>query len=321
MPMFNEERYVAICIESIIAQSFQDWELIIIDDFSNDLSYSIARSFSLRDHRISVAKNQEKGILPALNLAFSKSKGLLITRMDADDIMPRDKISKLYQKLMELGPGYVVSGKVQYFSDGHLDEGFKKYEAWINQQAYYREIYKECTLPSACWMAFKKDIVEIGAFEHSRYPEDYDLLFRIYKKGLQVHGLDEILHFWRDHSLRASRIDPNYQDQNFFDLKLHYFKSIDQLPQLPLFLWGAGRKGKKLAKLMERQAFAFRWLTQNERKIDKHIYGHLIESASQLRGTGAKQIIVAISDRAFQLRKDEIISQVHSEGNEYFYFC
>jgi glycosyltransferase involved in cell wall biosynthesis len=319
--MYNEEKYIQICIESIINQDFQDWELIIVDDFSQDFSFSIAESFASRDSRIKLMRNKVKGIIPALNLAFEKSKGVLITRMDADDIMPENKIGLLHQQLVDLGQGNIVSGKVKYFSESGLEDGFKRYEAWINERAYYRDIYKECTLPSACWMAFKKDIDKIGAFRNSRYPEDYDLLFRIYQNGLKIHGSDEILHFWRDHAERASRTDPNYRDQNFFDLKLYYFKMLDQQPHLPLFLWGAGKKGKQLAQLMISQNIAFKWVTQNQKKVGKHIYHQLIESTIELRSSAAKQIIVAISDKTFILRKDEIVRDVHAEENEYFYFC
>ena len=321
MPMFNEEKFIKVCIQSIIVQDFKFWELIIVDDFSTDCSYDLAKSFSEKDARISVRKNSRKGIIPALQLAFNLSKGDLITRMDADDIMPINKIAILHSNLVKYGRGNIVSGKVEYFSDGILQNGFKKYEAWINGQAFYPNIYKECTLPSACWMAYREDLKEIGAFDVSRYPEDYDLVFRMYQNKLKIHGIDQVLHLWRDHPARASRNDPHYQDQNFFPLKLFYFNQVDRMEQKPLYLWGAGKKGKLLARLMVEEEMSFIWVTQNEKKIGKHIYDQLLLDASQLKSEFDKQVITAISATDFNLKRSEILTEVHYYGNVYFHFC
>jgi glycosyltransferase involved in cell wall biosynthesis len=321
MPMFNEEKFIKVCIQSIIDQDFKFWELIIVDDFSTDSSYALANSFSEKDDRISVHKNSKKGIIPALQMAFDLSKGEMITRMDADDIMPTIKMAILHTHLLKYGRGNIVSGKVEYFSDGILQNGFKKYEAWINEQAFYPNIYKECTLPSACWMAYREDLKDMGAFQVSRYPEDYDLVFRMYQNKLKIHGIDEVLHLWRDHPARASRNDPHYQDQNFFPLKLFYFNKIDRMEEKPLYLWGAGKKGKLLARLMVAEGMSFTWVTQNEKKAGKHIYDQLLHDASQLKSMIDKQVITAISATGFNSKRSEILKEVHHHGNVYFHFC
>jgi len=321
MPVFNEELYLHSCIESIIKQSFRNWELIIVDDFSSDDSFSLLGQFANNDQRIKLLRNKEKGIIPALKLAFANTSGRLITRMDADDIMPQQKLERLSSNLRKLGSGNIVSGKVKYFSDGILNDGFLKYEHWINEQKFLENIYKECTLPSACWMAFKSDLLSIDAFNSSQYPEDYDLLFKFYEAKLRINGLDDVLHLWRDHPLRASRTDPNYADQNFFSLKVEAFKKIDLKSNSNLYLWGAGKKGKALAVELVKQGLPFRWVTQNQKKIGKHIYDVLIEDAKILSSNIDKQIITAISDRNFQDNKSHIIRQVHFSGNEYYQFC
>ncbi|GLR17952.1 glycosyl transferase [Portibacter lacus] len=321
MPVFNEEKYLDSCIQSIISQDFKNWELIIVDDFSTDNSFQLLGQFAIKDPRISIYKNENKGIIGALRLAFRKSKGHFITRMDADDIMPVDKLSSLWSEIQLLGPGHISSGMVEYFSDDVLFQGFKDYEKWINQQFYYTSIYKECTLPSACWMAHRSDLLRIQAFEISQYPEDYDLLFRFYEAGYTIHGIDKVLHLWRDHSERASRNDPNYADQNFFPLKIEYFRKIDHNDSIPLILWGAGKKGKSLAKLLLENEMPFRWITDNEKKIGKHIYEVLIEDAEILMEPTSKQIITAISDVNFQADRSHLIERVHFSGNQYFHFC
>jgi len=85
MPVFDAGSWLTNCLESIINQTEMDWELIAIDDFSTDNSFDILQQYSLKNDRIQIYKNQSKGIIPALQLAFQQSSGTYITRMDADD--------------------------------------------------------------------------------------------------------------------------------------------------------------------------------------------------------------------------------------------
>lgn len=321
MPVFNEEKHLEECVQSIINQDFKDWELIAIDDFSTDQSFQVLGQFGRIDERITVMQNDSKGIIPALKKAFLIAQGNLCTRMDADDIMPSHKLSKMVDRLSLLGKGHVVSGKVKYFSREQLQGGFIKYEGWINQQQYYGDIYRECTLPSACWMAYRSDLLEINAFIDTQYPEDYDLLFKFYKHDFTIHGIDHILHLWRDHPNRASRNDPHYKDQNFFPLKVNYFLELDRINTQPLYLWGAGQKGKSLAKTLLTQDIKFQWVTENHSKIGQNIYGVILQDSLSLRSPIDKQVITAISDKAFQKNRDDIVQAIHYSGNRYFHFC
>ncbi|WP_235297747.1 glycosyltransferase family 2 protein [Portibacter marinus] len=329
MPVYNEEKFLDTCISSIVEQSLEDWELICVDDFSTDESWNILGQWSDQDDRISIYRNEEKGIIPALRKAFSYVNGLMITRMDADDIMPVNKLAVMQDELSRRETGHLVSGKVKYFSEDRLGVGFRQYEKWINEQDYYGSIYKECTLPSACWMAYWSDLIKVNAFQKSEYPEDYDLLFRFYKHEFKICSIDQVLHFWRDHPDRASRIDPNYSDQNFFHLKVKYFIELDWDPEKQLIIWGAGRKGKSLVKTFIQQ-FAvslgrlphkFLWITENEKKIGKKIYGIELKPAAVLSHLYEKQVIIAISDQSFTAQKALKYKEYGLASNEIYEFC
>ena len=307
MPVFNAGSFLEECLESIINQSLQTWELVAIDDFSTDNSQEILKRYTKIDKRINCFSNSEKGIIPALKLAFSKSIHPLITRMDADDIMPLNKLQNLSDKLVELGPKHISTGKVKYFSNQALGNGFLKYEQWINgmvdKNTHFDNIYQECVIPSACWMAFREDLMAINAFDESEYPEDYDLVFRMYRAGYQISSSKEILHLWRDHPTRASRTDDNYSDQNFFHLKVKYFIELEYDKDKTLFLWGAGRKGKNIAKLLIQNDHAFRWVSNNEQKIGKNIYGKNIESSNSLSLSKTNRLLQQLLLLNFKLKK------------------
>ena len=92
MPIFNEEAFLKESIESVLEQSYKNVELIIIDDFSTDKSYSLAEQYSLKNSRIRLIRNLKKGKVSAFNLGFEKSSGDFICFFAGDDIMHKDSI-------------------------------------------------------------------------------------------------------------------------------------------------------------------------------------------------------------------------------------
>ena len=231
MPAKNAALFLKSCLDSIIGQSFQDWELLVVDDHSKDNSYNILQQYSQEDSRIKCLQNKGFGIIAALQTGYLESIGEYITRMDADDIMVVDKLKLMMASLKKATKPTVVAGKVKYISDGVLGEGFLKYQDWLNlqidQNNQYKEIYKECVIPSPCWMTTRVNFELCGGFDSSIYPEDYDLCFRFYQNRLAIMGVDEVLHLWRDHADRASRTDKHYAENSFLSLKFKYFLLLD----------------------------------------------------------------------------------------------
>ena len=195
-----------------------------MDNDSTDDSLAILRSYAARDARIRVFSNAPNSIILALRLALRASHGTWITRMDADDRMAPQKLALLRQALVDKGRGYLATGLVQYFSATKLGDGYRRYAAWLNaltwQSRNFDDRYKECVIPSPCWMCHREDLLRCGAFDSDRYPEDYDLAFRFYQGGLQVVGVPDLLHFWRDYGERSSRTSPHYSDNRFLDHKV-----------------------------------------------------------------------------------------------------
>ena len=92
MPIFNEECFLETSVESVLEQSYENIELIIVDDFSTDRSYSILEKYALKDSRIKLIKNLKKGKVAAFNLAFKQSSGDFICFFGGDDIMKEKSI-------------------------------------------------------------------------------------------------------------------------------------------------------------------------------------------------------------------------------------
>lgn len=322
MPVKNASPYLQACLESILAQEHKHWELLAVNDHSTDDSNDLLLAFAKKDQRIKIFQNEGEGIIPALQLAFKNAKGNFLTRMDADDLMAPNKLNLMLEVLKSNGPGHVCIGLVKYFADTKLGQGYINYEEWLNhlsrEENNWAEIYKECVIPSPCWMLHRSDFEQAGAFDSEWYPEDYDLCFRFRRAGLQIRSVKEVLHFWRDHSARFSRNDPNYVDHTFIDLKIHHFAQQDHQVEKQLYVWGAGKKGKRIASLLQKQGIEFHWFSNNPKKIGHRIHGVLIESDAQLDAAKANQLIIAIAN---QEEQQTIKHRMFGQKAQCFWFC
>lgn len=325
-PFKDTEHFIAGCLDSILSQTHTHWELIIVDDGSTDNSYNIVNAYAEEDSRIKLLKNTGNGIIEALRLAFEISTGDYITRMDSDDIMPEHKLETLLGNLLKNGKQHVATGLVAYFSEHGISDGYKKYEDWLNALTQtgsnYTEIYKECVIASPCWMLHREDFVAANAFNPNRYPEDYDLTFRFYKQGLKIIPCDTILHYWRDYQTRTSRTHDNYAENTFLDIKLHYFLMLDYKASRPLVVWGAGWKGKTIAKSLIQKNIPFEWICDNPNKIGKHIYNQQLKPFNQLELIERPQSIVTVANpKAQNDIKTYFKTQNMAPMTDYFFFC
>lgn len=328
MPAKNSGKFIFRTINSIIDQSYKNWELLIINDGSSDNTVEIVKKFQEKESRIKLYDNEEDpGIIPALRTAFRKSRGELITRMDSDDLMTKNKLHSMSSLLDEVGNGYVVTGAVKCFSDTGIEEGYIKYEKWLNtlilKERCYDEIFKECTIQSSSWMIHRDDLIKARKFDPEIYPEDYDLCFRFYKTGLKVRSVKQVIHYWRDHSGRVSRNDDRYKDQQFFDLKLKYFFELEYDRSKRLVVIGAGKKGKKLVKkILNSYQKSLIWISNNPRKTGKKIYGVKIEDQNILNSLKNMQIISAVS-AIYDIKeiKELFIDMDLKKNKDFYFFC
>ena len=326
IPFKNTAQFLPECLDSILKQTYSNWELLIIDDGSTDDSYQIVNNYAEEDKRIKLYKNNGEGIIAALRLAFEKSSGSYITRMDSDDIMPINKLEVLLNNLLLHGRKYLATGLVSYFSEQGINDGYKSYENWLNKLTLkgnnYSEIYKECVIPSPCWMVHKDDLLVCDAFNPDNYPEDYDLAFRFYKHQLKVIPCDKVLHYWRDYSYRTSRTHEHYAQNYFLEIKLIYFIELDYNSSRPLVIWGAGNKGKAIARMLIEKQVDFVWVCNNPKKIGKHIYDKKLHSFNHLKELNNAQSIITVANKESQQTiRSFFISSSKVAMEDYFFFC
>lgn len=210
MPVFNCEATIENCIKSILWQSFKNWELIVIDDNSVDLTLEILYHFAELDPRIKVFfDGMNKGLAYRLNQAIEISKGKFFARMDGDDISHPERLKKQAKYLNE-NPSCRIVGSRVIVIDGRNE---------ILGYYPYRKTHKDlCSkpwlgfyLPHSSWMG------NLEWFRENKYNisftkvQDYEFLLRNYKKNL-FFCLEDSLLAYRIHNniLIGKRIKSKY---------------------------------------------------------------------------------------------------------------
>lgn len=311
-PFKNTEKYIEETCKSITLQAYPKWEWILINDHSSEYEEKILQR-AIQKHPIKIINNEGFGIIDALKTGLKAATGNYITRMDADDLMPKDKLS-LFVNTLKNNEIDIVTGKVSYFSDSRISKGYLNYQKWLNNivdnHQYYEQIYRECTVASGNWMMKTSLLKEIDGFNNIEYPEDYDLLFKWYKHGLRIKGVDKVTHLWREHPDRTSRNHEHYQQKSFFNLKIKRFLKLDYDPKSTLVLNGTGKKANFVAKILLNNQIPFHWVSHQPEKFKGKVYGKEIQHYSSIQEQINVQVLNAV------MVNNEELYQVFSQKNE-----
>jgi len=196
MPVFNADQYVAESIDSVLSQTFRDFEFIIVDDGSTDKSLSVLKAYAERDSRIHLISRPNTGIVGALNDGLAEAKGEFVARMDADDLCRRDRFELQVKRLRE-EPGLVVLGSCATAIDptgsklGLINVPLSHEEIESKHLAGHSSIFH----PAA--MIRTESLRAVGGYRQGTCPcEDYDLWLRLGEMG-RLENLKEPLFIWR----------------------------------------------------------------------------------------------------------------------------
>lgn len=138
VPIYNREKSLDKCVESVLRQSFTDWELILVDDGSRDASYEVCKQYSRKDPRIKTFHQENQGANAARFLGYQKSNGDYITFLDSDDTLPITALADLYSYAVK---GYdIVKGIIDIVDENEQTIDFDK-TSKLNMEILGRENY------------------------------------------------------------------------------------------------------------------------------------------------------------------------------------
>lgn len=299
MPYHNAEKTLLECLDSILQQTLSTFELLAVDDGSNDRSTSILLEKQSQDKRIRLISPGRVGLVNALNLGLKAARTPLVARMDADDIMTPTRLEKQVA-FMQTHPKIALVGcLVEMFPKETIQGGFREYGRWLNRCITHEdisdEIYWESPLAHPS-VLFRKSLIEsVGGYRSGPFPEDYELWLRMNRAGLHFSKIEEILLQWRDHPNRLTRTDPRYSRLAFDTLRAHF---LNQDPRLkkgrPLVIWGAGRPTRKRAQHLLNLGYQTTvWVDVDPNKIGHRIKNVPVVSPEWLHNRFPKPFVLS----------------------------
>lgn len=300
LPCRNAAAFLHSCITSLEAQTCRDFEVIAVNDSSTDETPHILSIWAQQDARVRLMHTGSSGLVNALNVALEAATCPLIARMDADDVAYTRRFEKQL-KAFEADPDLVACGThVRYFPRDVVREGALRYESWLNSlsepQHIERDMFVECPIAHPTLMMRTEELRAAGGYRDRGWPEDYDLVLRLYSRHARMRNIPQVLLDWRERPDRISRNEARYSEDAFRRCKVFYLAST-VLWEAPIIIWGAGPVGKAFAREFLNQGLRVQaFVDIDERKIGQTIHGAPVMSPNELiaRRNGAF-IISAVS--------------------------
>lgn len=345
LPTFNGEKFIGESIDSIINQSFKDWELIIVNDCSNDSTLDIVNHYAHNDNRIKVISNEVNQKLPqSLNIGFQAAKSEYLTWTSDDNYYLPQALDKMVHFLDENPDCQMVVADMENIdAEGVLLGKFYSYDDEFM-------FYSNCV--GACFMYRKSAREAVGEYDPNWFlVEDYEYWLRILTKYKHIGRIDEILYRYRRHNDSLTETRKNeirkqlykLRKRNLNDIcqalknnkklltcvfiemkrigidKEHMQKFYDSYPNLKMIkpldnksevvIYGAGNYGERAFQILSERVLYF--ADGDIQKIGKEKLGKEIISLNQFMALEKQpKLVIAISN----MRVSEIIEDIISKG-------
>jgi glycosyltransferase involved in cell wall biosynthesis len=203
MPAYNAGHFIAESIKSVLFQSISNWELVIVNDGSNDNTVKIVESFIKEDSRIKLLHQSNAKQGKARNLGIQFSEGPFVAFLDADDIWMPNHLEVLTNNIDALNADLVFSGANLFpipNNDGNKKIGGMKIE--LIGHAGIESLLKKNLIPILTVLVKRSTLEKTGGFNEDpnfKNIEDYDLWLRVLWNGFTIHGLGLVTATYRMH--------------------------------------------------------------------------------------------------------------------------
>ncbi len=321
LPARNAAATLPEALAGVLAQQGVELEVVCVDDASTDGTRGILEQAQRRDERVRVVPGAGRGLVAALNLGLAHCRGSLVARMDADDLVRRDRL-RLQADLLARAPALGAVGSLVRCIPRPLTPGLARLEAWLDslvtaQQCHdARFIEAPLVHPSA---TFRREALEgVGGWQDHGWAEDWDLFLRLIEAGFELAKVPEILLWWRDSPERLTRTGAAYRSEQMVRLRAHYL-ARGPLRDRPFDLFGAGPTGKRLARALEPHGLRPRCFYDVDR--GKQVArGARVLHATELPPPGEALLVCAVgASGAREEIRAMVGAQGYVEGRDYLF--
>lgn len=220
VPVYNVEKYLPRCIESILAQSFTDFEVLLIDDGSKDRSGDICDKYAEIDKRIRVFHKENGGVSSARNIGIEYAIGEYSIHIDPDDWVETTMLEELYNKGKSLDADMVICD--YYYNDEKGQKLCRQHPSGLNNLTVLKELFTH--LHGSCW----NKLVKQSCYKehHITFPQDIncceDLIFnvRLLNYPINICYLSKAFYHYTHNSNSGSLSQVNLQRKDSYELIL-----------------------------------------------------------------------------------------------------
>ncbi len=294
MPCRNCAATLPEAMNSLLAQSLKEIEVVAVDDGSQDGTRDLLQGFARRDRRVRVLSRPYQGITAALNQGLEVSRADLVARMDADDVACSSRLASQVRFLEDNPEIGLVGSRVSVDEHPDRSRGFASFARWSNSVLTSHEIsihrFVENPLIHPTIVFRKVWAARAGAYRQGMFPEDYELVLRWLEHGVVMAKLGSALVDWRDRPDRLSRTDPRCSVEAFYRMKSPYLARWLKAnnPWHPrVAVLGAGRKSAPRAMLLEGHGVRIEaFFDLDPARVGKSRYGRPVRDLIDLPDSG-----------------------------------
>ncbi len=323
LPVFDAAATLEVCLRSVARQTEARFECWIVDDGSTDGSLELAHACARRDARFRVLALEHRGLVATLTSGLARCRAPLVARMDADDVMHRERLA-LQRAALDGDPTLAAVGShVRCFPRAGLRAGMRAYERWLNAidsaERVRLDAFIECPIAHPTLM-IRRDVTAHMGYRDAGWPEDYDLVLRLLEADLRIGVVPRRLLGWRQGEKRLSKRDPRYATERFTECRAAFLARSFLAKSDRYLLWGYGGTGRRLrAALAEHDKRPAAIIELHPGRLGQTIHGARVIAPDEIRCPLPHPLVVSVAgDEARKLIRAHLAELGLRDGRDFF---